>query len=166
MTAARALFDAGWTTAASMVASSWEDRVKVLNDAGYARFDESTARMLGDTARLAQEEYGGDLRELRAASRRDPDGQRKALMQFKGIGDVGADIFFRDLQMVWSEHFPLMDNTARRAARRLDLPDSAQTLAELVGRKRFPRIVTALVRAELNGLERGDLLEETEGASR
>ena len=42
MKAARALTDAGWTTAEHMAEASWEERVEVLNTSGYARFDEST----------------------------------------------------------------------------------------------------------------------------
>jgi len=163
--AARALSEAGWTTAQHMAAASWEDRVEVLNTSGYARYDESTARMLGETASLLLEDHDGDLRKLRAASDRDPDREREALKACKGIGDVGADIFFRDLQTVWTEHYPLMDDTARNAAQRLHLPDSAEALADRVGRARFVPVVTALVRAELDGIERADLLDlpEREG---
>lgn len=39
ISAARALSDTGWTTAAKMAESQWENRVEVLNRAGYARFD-------------------------------------------------------------------------------------------------------------------------------
>jgi endonuclease III len=163
--AASALSEAGWTTPDRMTQSCWEDRVKVLDDAGYARFDERTARMLGDTARLLCDDYDGDLRNLRSRSDRDPQSERKALKDLKGIGDVGADIFFREVQTVWSEHFPFMDETARKAARRLQIPDCAETLAEQVGPSRFPRIVAALVRAELNGTERKHLLEDQERAS-
>ena len=106
MKAARALTDAGWTTAEHMAEASWEERVEVLNTSGYARFDESTARMLGETARLLLEDYDGDLRKLRAASDRDPDREREALKACKGIGDVGADIFFRDLQTVCPSTIP------------------------------------------------------------
>jgi len=162
MKAARALTDAGWTTAEHMAEASWEERVEVLNTSGYARFDESTARMLGETARLLLEDYDCDLRKLRAASDRDPDREREALKACKGIGDVGADIFFRDLQTVWSEHYPFMDGTARRAARRLQLPETAEALAERVGRARFVPLVTALVQAELYGIERADLLDPAE----
>jgi len=173
--AARALSDAGWTTAERMAESKWEDRVRVLNGSGYARYDESTARMIGDTARRLQDDYDGDLRKLRAASENDPEGQRAALKAFKGIGDTGADIFFRELQTVWPEHYPRLDGKARGAARRgkargaarrLGLPDKASRLAERVGRERFARLVTALVRADLADIDRSDVLEEAEEAGR
>jgi len=160
LVAARALADAGWTTAHRMAESTWEDRVGVLNRSGYARYDESTARMLGDTARRLLDEYDGDLRKLRAESENDPERQRAALKAFKGIGDVGADIFFRELQTVWSEHYPFLDDKARTAARRLGLPDTAEALAELIGRDRFARLATALVRAQIADVDRNALLEE------
>jgi hypothetical protein len=47
--AARALSDQGWTTAQKLGGATWAQRVRVLNRAGYARYDESTSRMLGDT---------------------------------------------------------------------------------------------------------------------
>lgn len=158
--AARALDDAGWTTAEKMAESRWEDRVRVLNRAGYARYDESTARMLGDTAELLLDAYRGDLRELRDAAGKDPEQQRERLKSFKGIGDVGADVFFRDIQTVWSEHYPFLDDKARSAARRLGLPDTADALAEEVGRARFARLATALVRADLDGVGERDLLDD------
>lgn len=162
--AACALAEAGWTTAEHMADSSWSDRVRVLNEAGYARFDESTARMLGDTARRVQDDYGGDLRRLRTASDGDTGAQRRALKAFKGIGDVGADIFFRELQTVWSEHYPVLDPAARDAAETLDLPTDAARLARRVCRADYPRLVVALVRAKLGHIGRADLLEDAEGA--
>jgi hypothetical protein len=55
-----------WTTAERMVAASFEERAKVLNEAGYARYDERTSRMLGGTSEVLVERYRGDLRQLRA----------------------------------------------------------------------------------------------------
>ena len=166
LSAARALTEAGWTTAERMAESAWEDRVAVLNRAGYARYDESTARMLGDTAERLLEAHGGDLRELRAAAGRDPAEERRRLKDFKGIGDVGADIFLRDLQTVWEEHFPLLDARARAGAARLGLPEDAETLADWSGRESFPALVTALLRAELDDLAREDLLGGAEAKTR
>lgn len=121
----------------------------VLNASGYARYDESTSRMLGDTSEHLLDEYGGDLRKLREAARRDPGEERKRIKAFKGIGDVGADIFFREVQVVWEEWRPFADERSLRIAGRLGLPDTAQGLADCVSRKDFPRLVAALVRTGL-----------------
>lgn len=149
--AAAALKQAGWTTAQRMAESRREERVKVLDNAGYVRFDESAARMLGDTAELLVSAYGGDLRKLREKAGRDPVAEKRLLMEFKGIGDLGADIFLREVQLVWGENYPFADSRALDAAAHLGLPHTPEGLADLVTREDFPRLVAALVRASLTG---------------
>ncbi len=149
MRAARALADRGWTTAQNMAAASWEERTRVLNQSGYARYDESAARMLGATADLVLAEYGGDLRKLRAAAGHDPARERALLKACKGVGEVGVDIYFRELQIVWQELYPFADRKARRTAAQLALPPDAEGLAELVPREELPRLIAALIRVAL-----------------
>lgn len=152
--AARALFDRGWTSPEMMASSTWEDRTRTLNQARYARYDESTSRMLGDTVELLLRRYGGDLRKLREQAEQDPAQERERLKEFKGIGDVGADIFFHEVQVAWDELFPFADQRSLTGARKLGLPDDPQALLELAGREDYPRLVAALVRAQLhNGLD-------------
>ena len=153
--AARALADQGWTTADKMAAASWEERTRTLNQAGYARYDESTARMLGDTAQMLKDKYQGDLRKLRDAAEREPERERALLKECKGLGEVGVDIFMREAQSVWPELYPFADRKARQAAAEVGLDDDPHALADRVPRKDFPRLLTALVRASLaGGLER------------
>lgn len=149
MRAASALADAGWTTARTMAGSSWRQRVDVLNRNGYARFDESTARMLGEDVEMLLDHYGGDLRKLRERADRDTAEERKLLKEFKGIGDVGADIFFREAQTAWDELHPFADRKALEAAETLGLPKTAEGLSKLVPKADFSRLVAALVRTEL-----------------
>lgn len=151
LAAARALTQQGWTTAAKMAESSWEERTATLNHAGYARYDESTSRMLGDSVAILMEKYDGDLRQLRQAAGRDPGQLRKRIKDFKGIGDVGCDIFCREVQGVWTELYPFADRRALSAAEDLDLGADARDLAPLVAKSDFPRLVAALVRVSLSG---------------
>lgn len=151
MEAARALGEHGWTTAQKMADSTWSERTKVLNRAGYARYDESTSRMLGETAELLVAEYGGDLRKLRDRANRDPGEERKLLKEFKGLGDVGVDIFMREAQDCWDELYPFADKKALAAAADLGLGTDAKALASHVDRKDFTRFVAALVRSSLAG---------------
>ena len=147
--AAAALFDAGWTTPEKMAATTWEQRVKVLNENGYARYDESTARYIADTTEIINDRYSGDLRNLRKEAENDPERERALLQQFKGIGKVGADIFFREVQVAWEEHFPFVDRKAAEAA--ADLGLDSEALADLAGkRENLPRLLTGLVRAALD----------------
>jgi endonuclease III len=147
--AARNLAKRGWRTPQKLAESTWEQRVKALNEAGYTRYQERTATMLGDLTEHLLERYGGDLRKLRDDAQRDPKRERTLLKEFKGLGDVGVDIFFREVQVAWDELFPFVDRRALDAAGRLKLPKDAERLADLVGHNDYPRLVAALVRVEL-----------------
>lgn len=148
--AARALADAGWTTPAAMAEATWADRTRVLNEAGYARYDESTSRMLGESAGLLLDRYQGDLRRLRDRAEQDPERERRLLQEFTGIGQVGAAVFAREVQAVWPEMDPFADDRALDAADALGLGRDVGTLRELVdGPKDFARLVAALVRCAL-----------------
>jgi hypothetical protein len=149
MRAARALAEQGWTSVQKMAAATWEQRTRTLNQAGYARYDESTSRMLGDTAEMLLDKYQGDLRRLRDAAERDPGRERALLKECKGVGDVGADIFCRETQLAWDELFPFADRRALQAAGRLGLEADAEGLARRVARKDYPRLLAALVRTGL-----------------
>jgi endonuclease III len=150
--AARALFEQGWTTAQKLDRTTWEQRVRVLNRAGYARYDERTASMLGDTSATLLDRYRGDLRRLRTEADREPERERVLLKQFKGLGDVGVDIFFREVQVAWEELRPFADRRALDAAGKLGLPTDARALQRLVGNdaREFARLVAALVRVRLD----------------
>ena len=147
--AAKALAKEGWTTPEKMSDTSWSQRTRALNRSGYARYDESTSRMLGATTDLLLDDYGGDLRELRQEAEREPGTERALLKKFKGLGDVGVDIFFREAQAAWPELYPFVDKKALAAAQKLGLGKDARALSRLVGRATFPRLVTGLVRASL-----------------
>jgi hypothetical protein len=148
--AARALFRQGWTTPRRMVEATWGQRARVLNDAGYARYDERTSTMLGETASLVLDRYRGDLRRLRNEADHKPAAERRLLEEFKGIGHVGADIFFREAQGTWSEVYPFADRRARQAAWRLGLDDDTRALTRLAEGDDFVRLVTGLVRVDLD----------------
>jgi hypothetical protein len=145
----RALIDEGWTTPEQMAKASWSKRTSVLNRAGYARYDERTSTMLGETAQLLLRKYDGDLRRLRERAGCAPSVERRLLKEFKGIGDVGADIFCREVQTAWRELYPFADKRALEAAAALGLPNDVDTLAKLVSPHKLPRLVTALVRTAL-----------------
>ncbi|MQA91382.1 MAG: hypothetical protein GEU90_14320 [Gemmatimonas sp.] len=150
LSAARALADAGWTTPPKMNDSTWRQRTDVLNRSGYARYDESTSTMLGDTTAHLLDEYGGDLRRLRDAAERNPQAERGLLKEFKGIGNVGVDIFFREIQFVWDELLPFADRRTLSAARQLKLGNDSDALRKLVDSDRdYVRLAAGLVRVDL-----------------
>lgn len=152
--AARALLDAKLTTPRKMAEATWQDRVDVITWHGYKRYDERTSTMLGDTAEMLIERYDGDLRKLREEARRDVATEHRLLQQFKGIGNVGADIFLREVQAIWDEAFPYVDARVSKAAGKIGLPGDAKALARLVDRGDFPRFVAGLVRVDLSKAEK------------
>ncbi len=148
---AAALRAAGLHTIEALRDAAWEDIVRVLNENGYARYDESTARYLQDTAAWAKETCGGDLRRLRDKAG-DAGAVLKALQGAKGLGPTGADIFAREAQLVWDVFYPRIDGPAETQAEMLGLPVDAVDLAGAAGsRERFVRLVAALTRVALGG---------------
>jgi len=145
--AARALIDAGLTTAEKMARASWQDRVDVITWHGYKRYDERTSTMLGDTSERLIAKYDGDLRKLRDEAQRNVKHEHRLLQQFSGIGAVGADIFLREAQLAWNEVYPYADGRVIQAARRLKLGSNPETLSRLVPHK--ARFVAALIRTDL-----------------
>lgn len=131
-----------------MASSTWAERTRTLNRSGYARYDESTSRMLGDTVERMRGEYGGDLRRLHGVAG-DTRELRRLLKGFKGIGDVGADIFCREVQATWPDVYPFVDRRAAEGAMAVGLPSSTLGLAGLVSRAEFPRLVAACIRVKL-----------------
>lgn len=149
MNAAKDLAKAGWKTPEKMAAASWEERTKVLNEAGYARYDESTSRRLAATSEKLLDAYGGDLRRLREKAGEDPKRMRELLKEFSGIGEVGADIFCREVQAAWPELYPFVDQKSVDSAEKLGLASSKEAVAKLVPQKDLPRLLAALVRTDL-----------------
>jgi len=147
---ARILFERGWTTPESMAATTWEQRVQALDEGGYVRYDERTSTMLGEAARMLIDLYQGDLRKLRLAAKRDPAREHYLLDQFKGVGDVAINIFFREAQLAWPELFPFADEKALASAKKLGLPADPEKLRALArSRLNFVRLMSALVRVQL-----------------
>lgn len=147
--ASRALATAGWRTAAALADSTWRQRVTVLNEHGYARYDESTARTLGDAAEHLLDRWGGDLRRLRDEADRDPAVEHRLLRTIKGIGPVGATVFQREVQGAWPEMAPLIDRKALEGAAALGLGSEPEAIADLVPAGRLPQLAAALVRVDL-----------------
>ncbi|MBO0870566.1 MAG: hypothetical protein J2P15_18580, partial [Micromonosporaceae bacterium] len=118
------------------------------------RYDERTATMLGDAAQQCLDRWGGDLRRLHreasTAGDRKRDALRKLLMEFKGIGPTGADIFLREVQDVWTDIRPYFDAKVAAGARKVALPTSPERLAGLTEPAQTARMASALVRIALD----------------
>jgi hypothetical protein len=148
--ACRSLSQAGLRTAARMRESPWHQRVQLLGEAGYRRFDERTATILGDGAELLTTRWGGDLRRMRDEAAGDVDELRRLLQEVPGIGRVGSAIFCREVQGVWPDVAPFLDDRVLDGAKRLGLPASVAGLAKLVEDDDLPAPAAACVRASLD----------------
>ncbi|WP_020575939.1 hypothetical protein [Actinopolymorpha alba] len=153
------LFAAGYQSARTMSDAAWEDRVEALDRAGYVRYDFRTSTMLGNGATLLLERWAGDLRRLHQEGR-DVDGITRLLREFPGIGPVGASIFCREVQGVWPDLAPYVDQRTLLGAERLGLPTTAVDLAALVDPPDVVRLVAGCVRASLSE----DVVEDVRNA--
>ena len=155
--ATRALYDAGLRDARRMRDASWQQRVDALGAGGYRRYDERTATMLGDGAQLLLDRRRGDLRRLHHEAGPDTAALPAALQEFPGIGPAGAAIFLREVQGVWPDIPPQLDQRTRDGARLLGLPVSR--LAASVDRADLPRLAAACVRGTLDESVARDVTE-------
>ena len=148
---ARALTEAGLHTPQRMADATWQQRVDALGRGGYRRYDERTATQLGEGAELLLDRYHGDLRRMRAKAGHEITALRHLLRETPGLGPVGTDIFLREVQGVWPETAPYLDEKTLQGARRAGLPDQPQALARLADTvdAEPARFAAALVRVAL-----------------
>lgn len=144
--AANELFKIGCTTPAGTEKTTWQQRVDALGRGGYRRYDESTSTALEEGVKLVQDRWKGDLRNLREEADRKPDAIQELLQEVPRIGPAGAGIFCREVQGLWPELQPWLDERALRGARENRLPTDPERLAKLVQPKDLPRLASALVR--------------------
>lgn len=148
--AARELNHSGYDTPQRVADAEWQELVDALGRGHYKRYDESTATRLGENARLILDKYRGDLRRLADEADHDPQRLAELLQQFKGIGPVGADIFLREIQDVWTWVRPHFDERARKGAEQLHLPTDPEALDRLGKRGHDAELAAALVRVSLD----------------
>jgi len=120
------------TSPDAILHAGWDRLVEVLDSGGYTRYDFSTATKLLGMAKTLKEKYGS-LERLHSESS-SPDDLENRLKEFKGIGQVGVNIFLRELRGIWEKAkpnpFPLAVLTAQRIG--LDLEDVERYESQLV----------------------------------
>jgi len=99
--------------------TGWESLVRILDEGGYTRYDYRTATKLLEAARNLEERHADSLNDLcrSASGPRDLEARLKSLA--KGIGDVTASIFLRELRDVWEKADPKPTDRVILAAKRL-----------------------------------------------
>jgi len=113
-----------------IIARGWSRLVESLDRGGYVRYDFSTADDLLALSDLLMRKYDGDLNRLHDQAKDSADLEER-LKEFRGVGDVTANIFLRELRGVWKKADPLPGRHAILAARNLGLVKSARPAAAL-----------------------------------
>jgi hypothetical protein len=106
----------GLLDARRIVALGWDGLVAVLDAGGYTRYDFKTASKLLDVCGALVRDYRGDLNVLHAAATGTADLEERLKALGKGIGDVTANIFLRELRGVWSKAEPLPSDLVLKGA--------------------------------------------------
>ena len=122
----------GVVTPARIRKAGWDGLVEILDAGGYARYDFSTATKLQAIVDDLEARYDGDLNLLheRAEDPRDLEERLKGLG--KGIGEVTAGIFLRELRTVWRKARPKLSPLVILAGGELELlPPGVEPLKAL-----------------------------------
>lgn len=120
----------GLTTPEAIMEAGWDRLVEVLDSGGYVRYDFSTASNLLEAMSKLVNEHG-DLERLHEASA-DPKDLERRLMEFKGMGPTGVNIFLRELRGIWRKANPEPSRIALEVALRLGIQDVRQNESTLV----------------------------------
>jgi hypothetical protein len=147
--ACRELVDSGLGTPSSMRDASRDDVHAALSRAKFLAKDQTTDA-LQQGADLVAERWRGDLRRMRAEAGGDTAALAGLLTEVPRLGPVGADIFTREVQLVWPEFRPHLDGRATAGAEAVGLPTDPAALAALVDGDDLARFSAALVRADLD----------------
>ncbi|MNO62367.1 hypothetical protein D3C76_530400 [compost metagenome] len=84
----------GLDTPLKLAQTSHSTLVRLLGQAGYARYDESTARRLLALSKKVEAELDAQLDALREAS--SAEGFKHWLLSFEGVGPKTVEIFMRE----------------------------------------------------------------------
>jgi endonuclease III len=117
----RSLEARGYTSPEALLEAGWRAIVDALDEAGYVRYDFSTATYLLEAAKALRE--AGGLEAIYEAAE-GPSDLEARLMELKGVGPTAVNIFLRELRDVWSKARPKPSRLAVEAAERLGIPPS------------------------------------------
>ncbi|CCG81360.1 Putative uncharacterized protein [Taphrina deformans PYCC 5710] len=126
-----------FTTPKVILEAGGDDRWQALKDA-HTLHKDKTSGQLRDLSELIKNEYpkdfdNSDLVEFREKAGGDVDMLQKNVCQIKGFAEKTTTLFFRRVQLQWSELFPYADDLALQAAKDMGLEvSSASELRDLL----------------------------------
>ncbi len=108
-------------TPQKVVETGWDGLVEILDAGAYVRYDFKTATKLLEVMGKLLEKYQGDLTRLHDSAESPRDLERRLQELGKGIGQVTANIFLRELRGIWKKADPLPQSLVILAANNLGL---------------------------------------------
>ncbi|KAL4931601.1 uncharacterized protein BDV17DRAFT_256094 [Aspergillus undulatus] len=112
----RHLVEVGYHDIQKLGDASWEERAMVLKDGGYNRYREQGSTNLGKLVEFVNEKYDGDLNNLIKNANYDPQKARQLVKEVHGLGDLGVELFFNNVQSVWPSIAPFVDSRSLQTA--------------------------------------------------
>ena len=126
----RVLEHAGIRTISDAGARDRKELVALLDEGGYARYDERTASRLVALAETIAHRYSGRLSVI-GEQLVDVDELQRLLGALPGWGPVTVQVFLRELRGVWPGATVPLDHRASAAAHHLRLPLELEALSSL-----------------------------------
>ncbi|KAJ5246347.1 hypothetical protein N7468_001330 [Penicillium chermesinum] len=114
--------------------STWEERTDVLREGGYNRYREQCSTNLGSLADLVTDKYDGDLNHLLQAANGDREDARALMKEVKGVGDLGVELFFNNVQSVWPDIAPFLDSRSLNTAAEIEIGQDLDAIYGALGR--------------------------------
>jgi endonuclease III len=114
----------GVLSAQKILDTGWDGLVRILDNGGYVRYDFKTATKLLEVMGKLKELYHGDLNKLHEQAKDSLDLEDRLKNLGKGIGEVTANIFLRELRGIWQKADPLPSDLVILSARNLRLISS------------------------------------------
>ncbi|KAJ6036810.1 hypothetical protein N7540_001089, partial [Penicillium herquei] len=115
--------------------TTWEERTNVLREGGYNRYREQCAINRGTLANMVSKGY-------------DREKVRELMKEIKGVGDLGVELFFNDVQSIWPSIAPFLDSRSLNTADEIGIGRDLDAIYGALGRE--PEDMTRLA----NGLSK------------
>ncbi|KAL4733507.1 hypothetical protein BDV11DRAFT_81110 [Aspergillus similis] len=146
------LVEVGYHDIQKLGDASWEERAMVLKDGGYNRYREQGSTNLGKLVEFVNEKYEGDLNNLIKKAGYDPATTRQLIKEVHGLGDLGVELFFNNVQSVWPTIAPFVDSRSLKTAEDAGLGTDLNAIYDGLGNDsvRMCKLANALSAARLD----------------
>ncbi|MDI6917613.1 MAG: hypothetical protein QMC80_07435 [Thermoplasmatales archaeon] len=132
-------------TPKKIIEAGWDRLVRILDKGGYVRYDFKTADKLLEVSENLIKNYGNlDNLHEKAINSKDLEDKLKKLG--KGVGEVTAGIFLREMRSVWEKARPAPRGLVLLAAKNLGIKDLENYWRKNLSDFEFSEFETALMR--------------------